>query len=207
MSEQPTSKELPKRRGRPPSGSREAILAAALELLRERGIARLTTRDVASLAGVSEASIFYHYGDRAGLLTAVYETGVLPLRSLAESHLSGSDPRAVLGDFARALERFLTQVLPILSAAQADPELRDLLAAYMTREDLGPHRSVQVVSEYIRGRQASGLARADVDPDAVALMLVGTCQARSMCRHMALNNVTLPAIDDAVDALVTMLAV
>src|SRR6516165_11234624 len=79
------SADVPKRRGRPPAGGREAILAAALQLLRERGIARVTSREVAALAGVSEASVFYHYKDRAGLLQAVFEQGLEPLRELAVS--------------------------------------------------------------------------------------------------------------------------
>ena len=76
--------DAPKRRGRPPAGGREAILAAALDVIRERGIARLTAREVAGLAGVSEASVFYHYKDRAGLLEAVFEEGLRSLRALAE---------------------------------------------------------------------------------------------------------------------------
>ena len=76
--------DTPKRRGRPPAGGREAILAAALQVIRERGIARLTAREVASLAGVSEASVFYHYKDRFGLLQAVFEEGLRPLQALAE---------------------------------------------------------------------------------------------------------------------------
>ena len=84
--------QAPRRRGRPSAGGREAILEAALTLLRERGIARVTSREVAALAGVSEASVFYHYKDRAGLLQAVFEQGLQPLSDLAKrGMLSGAD--------------------------------------------------------------------------------------------------------------------
>ena len=99
-----SSGELPKRRGRPPAGGREAILAAALKLLRERGIARVTSREVAALAGVSEASVFYHYKDRAGLLQAVFEQGLHPLRELVESGWElGPDLHEVLTRFGTTL--------------------------------------------------------------------------------------------------------
>src|SRR5437588_12552975 len=102
----------PRRRGRPPAGGREAILAAALELLQERGIARVTAREVAALAGVSEASVFYHYKDRAGLLRAVFEQGLRPLRELAEDGgLSGTDLRNALTRFGETLEQFLAPAL------------------------------------------------------------------------------------------------
>src|SRR5919205_227034 len=108
-----------RRRGRPPSGGREAILDATLALLRERGVARLTTRAVAERAGVSEASVYYHYTDKAGLLRAVFECG---LQRLQRAALDGDD---VLAGFGRELERFLEQALPVMTAAQSDAELRD----------------------------------------------------------------------------------
>ncbi len=75
-----------KRRGRPPSGGREEILRATHDLLRERGMAKLTTREVAERAGVSEGSVFYHFEDRFGLLKAVFERALGPL------HLDEIDP-------------------------------------------------------------------------------------------------------------------
>src|SRR6201996_6613209 len=96
-----TTSRAPRRRGRPPAGGREAILAAASTLLRERGIARVTSREVAALARVSEASVFYHYKDRTGLLQAVFEQGLAPLRELAEGgRLTGADLHDVLTRFA-----------------------------------------------------------------------------------------------------------
>ena len=122
--------DAPRRRGRPPAGGREAILASALQLLRERGIARVTAREVAGRAGVSEASVFYHYKDRAGLLQAVFEQGVKPLQELSEGGgLTGADVHDALTRFARTLEEFLDQALPVMSAAQSDIALRDALAA------------------------------------------------------------------------------
>src|SRR3954454_9702169 len=126
----------PPRRGRPPSGGREAILAATLALLRERGIARLTTRDVAERAGVSEASVYYHYTDKAGLLRAVFAAGLPPLQAL---DVTGPTALLTLGT---ELERFLEQALPVMMAAQSDAALRDELSRYLAENDLGPHRGV-----------------------------------------------------------------
>ncbi|MBV9425137.1 MAG: TetR/AcrR family transcriptional regulator [Solirubrobacterales bacterium] len=198
--------EVTKRRGRPPSGGREAILAATLELLRQRGIGRLTTREVAVVAGVSEASIYYHFNDRSGLLQAVFEEGIRPLQELgAEGGLSGPFRRELLLTLGEAIERFLDQALPILTAAQSDAELRDRLAAYMDEQDLGPHRGVLALGSYLADEQAAGRVRADVDPYAVGLMLVGTCFTRSSQRQMPTHRSELPALADIVDALVTLL--
>jgi len=195
-----------KRRGRPPAGGRQAILAAALELLRERGVARLTTREVASRAGVSEGSVFYHYGDRSGLLRAVFEKGLAPLQALADSgRITGSSVGEVMTRLGAAIERFLDQTLPVISAAQSETELRDALAQYMTEQDLGPHRGVQALSAYIAEQQAAGRVRADVDPQAVALMFVGSCFLRASQRQMPLHKVTLPPLADVITTLDTIL--
>ncbi len=198
----------PKRRGRPPAGGREAILAAALELLRERGIARMTTRRVAELAGVSEASVFYHYTDRAGLLKAVFEEGVGPLEALGANFvISAAKLARTVARFGNALERFLDEVLPVLFAAQSDIELREPLAAYMTERELGPHLGVEALAAYFAGEQAAGRVRTYVDPAAVALMFYGACYLRTSQRQMPVHQVPLPSLEHVARTLETMLSV
>jgi AcrR family transcriptional regulator len=190
-----------RRRGRPSAGGREAILAAALTLLRERGIARVTSREVAALAGVSEAAVFYHYKDRAGLLAAVFEHGLHPLQELAASgRLSGANLHAVLTLFGTTLEQFLDQALPVMNAAQSDVALRDALGAYMTEHDLGPHRGVRALGLYLAAEQSAGRVRAGVDPDAVAMMFVGACYTRASQRQLPAHVADLPALEDVIRA-------
>jgi AcrR family transcriptional regulator len=200
--------ELPRRRrGRPPSGGREAILAAALQLLRERGIAQMTTRRVAELAGVSEASVFYHYSDRAGLLEAAFEVGVRPLQAVGQN-LAASTSSVVrtLTRFGRALERFLDQVLPILAAAQSDVELRDALRAYMNERELGPHGGIDVLTAYFKSEQAEGCVRTDVDARAIALMFAGACYLRSAQRQLPVHRVALPSPERVARTLEVLLS-
>ena len=49
-------------------GHREQLLAAARQLLEEKGYARITTRDLVAASGTNLASIGYHFGSKAGLL-------------------------------------------------------------------------------------------------------------------------------------------
>jgi AcrR family transcriptional regulator len=200
--------EQSKRRGRPPAGGREAILAAALEILRKRGIARMTTRKVAELAGVSEASVFYHYTDRAGLLKAVFTEGVGPLQALGANFvISGAKLARTLARFGHALERFLDEVLPVLFAAQSDIELREPLSAYMTERKLGPHLGVEALAAYFAAEQAAGRVRSDVDPRAVALLFAGACYLRTAQRQMPVHQVPLPSLENVARTLEAMLSV
>lgn len=60
----------PARRGRPSTGARERILAAAVETLKREGYAGLTIAKVAARAGESKALIAYHFGSKHGLIAA-----------------------------------------------------------------------------------------------------------------------------------------
>ena len=54
---------------------RQAVLTAAIAVLGESGPAQLSLRDLARRAGVSHAAPAHHFGDKAGLLTAVAAQG------------------------------------------------------------------------------------------------------------------------------------
>ena len=180
------TEEPSKRRGRPPSGGREAIVEAALAVLREQGIANLTSREVAARAGVSDASVYYHFGDRAGLLQAVFEHGMKPLKFMAGLEGNELEPAEVVSAAMESLERFFDDVLPVFHAAQADPELRAALAAFVEAKDLGPHKGVSLLGGYLRAQQAAGRVRADADAYAIALLIIDSAFARTAREQMLL---------------------
>ena len=66
---------------------REALLAAALELVREGGATALSLREVARRAGVSHAAPAHHFGDKAGLLT---ELAIEGFRLFTEAQRAGA---------------------------------------------------------------------------------------------------------------------
>ncbi|MGW9450050.1 TetR/AcrR family transcriptional regulator [Streptomyces sp. NPDC055632] len=65
---------------------RQAVLAAALDVIAAEGPGALSLRDLARRAGVSHAAPAHHFKDRAGLLTAVAAEGYdLLARTLADT--------------------------------------------------------------------------------------------------------------------------
>ncbi len=54
---------------------RRVLLRAAAEVITETGVATLSMRDLARRAGVSHAAPTHHFGDKAGLLTALATEG------------------------------------------------------------------------------------------------------------------------------------
>lgn len=53
--------------------TRTALLEAAAQVLRERGYAALSTREVAASAGMPLSQIHYHFGSKQGLVLALFE--------------------------------------------------------------------------------------------------------------------------------------
>jgi AcrR family transcriptional regulator len=70
---------------------RRALLKAAAEAITEQGVASLSMRDLARRAGVSHAAPSHHFGDKAGLLTALAAEGFEQLaKALATSRLASN---------------------------------------------------------------------------------------------------------------------
>jgi len=102
-------------------GHREALLAAARELLREKGFARTTARDLVAVSNTNLASIGYHYGSKEKLLYTAMEA------EFAEwiEHVGGLAMRT---EGASAIERL---AFAWATVRDTFPEHRALLVAYL----------------------------------------------------------------------------
>ncbi|GGQ31904.1 TetR/AcrR family transcriptional regulator [Streptosporangium pseudovulgare] len=78
---------MPERRSRKDAArNREAVLAAADALFTRRESPEdVTMADVAAAAGVGKGTLFRAFGDRAGLLRALYEARLEPIREAVEA--------------------------------------------------------------------------------------------------------------------------
>jgi AcrR family transcriptional regulator len=192
------------RRGRPPTGVREAVLEATEEMLGQAGIT-LSTKEIARRSGVAESSIFYHFGDRLGLLQAVINKH-LPLFSDAavvlERHSGSTDLATDLAALLSGLEQFYLRILPILGALQSDGQLRELLAG--RGGAVGPHLALQPVADLLRAERGAGRLRATVDPTAGALLLIGAAHQRALHQYL-LGGPTAARFLPPVDAVVATL--
>jgi len=76
---------------------RRALLTAAEEAITENGVATLSMRDLARRAGVSHAAPTHHFGDKAGLLTALATEGFDQLAKAMATSLLASNSFLELG--------------------------------------------------------------------------------------------------------------
>jgi AcrR family transcriptional regulator len=116
----------PARKG---SATRERIVEAALETLRENGFAGTTARSIAARGGFNQALIFYHFGSVQKLLQEAFlrnsQAQVAKYREAAANVSSLSD----LVEIARRLHAedlasgAVTAATQLMAAAASDPEL------------------------------------------------------------------------------------
>lgn len=100
--------------------TREQILDAAWKRVVEHGPAAISVKDIAAEAGVSRQLVYFHYGNRAGLLTAMArhrdnQSGFAA--AIADSH--ETDPIIAIEHVLRAWCAYLPEILPVARALEA----------------------------------------------------------------------------------------
>ncbi|MEA2681844.1 MAG: hypothetical protein QOK05_172 [Chloroflexota bacterium] len=132
------------RRRRQTAKSRDLILAAALALMRDVGVRRMSIEAVATAAGVGKTTIYRWWPSKGLLAMDAFEhgMGILEPKTVADNGTLRGD----LSDLVRPVidsmreaggERLGPQ---IIAEAQSDPEL----AAQIYPRLLAPHRSLHV---------------------------------------------------------------
>jgi AcrR family transcriptional regulator len=83
------------------TSARDKLLQAAMKVFARDGLHRATTRVIAEEAGVNEVTLFRHFTNKEGLLSAV-------MQSVVEAHATENlgDEKEWTGDLRRNLRRF-----------------------------------------------------------------------------------------------------
>ncbi|MGP6159873.1 MAG: TetR/AcrR family transcriptional regulator [Vulcanimicrobiaceae bacterium] len=177
--------------------TRLRILAATRELYARNGSRGTTTREVAELADVNEATVFRHFGTKQHLLAAMldYYSEASQVRQLVES--ASALP---LEEQLRALGH---------SSVEAMRRKEDLIKIGMAEEVSNPEGSVCVWRAPVEARRAlAGMMRGRVeagelrgDPDTLARIFMSLFFSYVMARKLWSLECELTQ-DDAVNTMV-----
>ncbi len=152
------------------TATRDRLITATIDLIRTEGLAAVSARSVGRVADANQALVFYHFGTRAALVEAAYDTSVAAATQDYADQLgqanSVGDLLAV-ADRIRATEqgRGNVQLMgQLLAGAQHDDALRTLAV-----------RSVEAwadaVEPAVRRALSDGVLADLVDPAAVTRLL------------------------------------
>jgi hypothetical protein len=123
---------------------RDRILTAAVSVMRERGVAATTTKEIARVAGVAEGSIYNHFANKTELVAASMAQVASGIRD-ALARLAGQVGHHTveenLAELAEAEIAFFTELLPITGPVLGDRTLREWLHAGGPGTTTAPARS------------------------------------------------------------------
>jgi AcrR family transcriptional regulator len=158
----------------PESGTRSEIVAATRKLIEDRGIAHITTKQIAKAAGCAEGTIFRHFARKEDLLLAAVLANFPSLQESLAS-ITGGSSRERLRRLALIVIRFFEQITPAATAVLSDAELTRRHREIVRERDGGPQRLYTAVVRFIESEQARGTLHADLSPLHIASALLGPC--------------------------------
>jgi AcrR family transcriptional regulator len=155
------------------------MLDAAAHVMRTRGMARATTKEIAKAAGYSEAALYKHFRDKTEIFLAVLAERVpstlgAVLANLVQRAGEGS-VQDTLQELARAALGFYWETFVMAASVFSEPQLLAAHRAEVLERDAGPHHVSEAVAKYIAAEQDLGRVRADIDHRAAADLLLGAC--------------------------------
>jgi len=176
---------LPQERRRAPSDDRRAAIAkAARELIAEKGVEGLRTRDIAERVGINVATMHYHVPTKEALIELVAESLQLFFRGQSIMR-----PRAHLG----ALEKMDLEFVDFREIVFERPEIMLVFSELMERgrrderiaEAILPVKKKwrQIMVDLLSEGVTEGVYRQDLDPDAFATVLMSTMIGFCRNRH------------------------
>ena len=158
--------------------SRTELIDAAIDIILKDGIDALRIEDVCDRVGVTKGSLYWHFNDRTGLIR---ESLLEHMRRLGAAQLSvlsdavGSDATrdeylvriagALVDPFDAKEVESRWQRLELITTSRRDPELAAIMSDIQRRHQ-------RYLTDLMETASARGLLRSDVDPKAMAAMLV-----------------------------------
>src|SRR6266542_669854 len=157
---------------------RERIVAAAIQVIRERGVTRATTKEIARAAKVSEGSIYNHFENKTALFGAAFGAVTSGIRGAMRELAASVGKGTVEGNLERlagAAVRFYGELLPMTASALADHQVSAWLRQRMPERGGGPVQGHAALIAYLEAERAAGRLGPAADPAFIAAALLGAC--------------------------------
>ncbi len=150
------------------AATQERILVAATKLFLEQGFEQTTVAQVAQGAGVSRATVFWHFSDKAGLFREAFHRLIEPFRAALEHRFEEVDPEKRLVQQIALYQSFAVNQRPALEgfvrwAIDAKSFRESMIATLLDMHQ----RYTGALTEVI-----AVLAPPDCDPKALALAII-----------------------------------
>ena len=159
-----------------PGETRQKILEATARLIQMKGLARVTTKEIARETGLSEGALYRHFEHKEEVLFAVLTKHLPTFLEIFQTHVAGTGSVSEnLEAIALAAIEYYGQLIPMSASFFADTELLAHYQAALRQTNGGPQRFFEVVAAYIAEEQALGRIEKHVPALNIAIQLLGPC--------------------------------
>jgi|SRR5215467_3235976 len=159
-----------------PGETRQKILEATARLLQMKGLARVTTKEIARETGLSEGALYRHFEHKEEVLFAVLTKNLPTFLETLQTHVAGTGSVSEnLEAIALAAIQYYGQLVPLIASFFADTELLAHYQATMRHHNGGPQRFFEVVAAYIAEEQDLGRIEKHIPALTIAIQLLGPC--------------------------------
>ncbi len=168
--------------------TRDAILDGAWRVMRTRGLAGTTTKEIARAAGYSEATLYKLFSDKVDLFLSVLSERLPRVGVVTHGVADLAGTGAVAANLERIVSetcRFYAASFPLAMSLFSDPALLARHRAGVRELGAGPEVVVEAVRAYLRAEQSLARVGPRAPVDAAAMSLVGACFHRAFLLRFA----------------------
>jgi AcrR family transcriptional regulator len=158
--------------------TRDDILAAAEQVIRQHGLGGATTKRIAEVAGCSEGSIYNHFANKQDLVTCTVAARMRSFPAEAKALPDQAGSGTVVGNLhtlATSAVRFFSNGVPMMAAMMGEPDEARAHARAIDAQGSGPRWVMRSIVEYLRREQDLDRVAPDADLEGAAICLVGAC--------------------------------
>ena len=188
--------------------TRERIVEAAERVVRERGLARTTTKEIARAAGYSEGTLYKHFESKEDLVLAVLAERVPSFVALVDelpARVGRGTVRETLEEVASNALAFYGEIVPMAASIFSEPGLLARHREGMHKRGAGPQMVNEALAVYLGAEKRLGRVREDANPEAAAAMVLGACYQRAFFRSYLGGDVPAEGEEDFVGGIVQTL--
>ncbi|SRR5579884_1534840 len=170
--------------------TRQKILEATERLIKLKGLARVTTKEIAREIGLSEGALYRHFEHKEEVFFAIIAQHLPTFLGTFEAHLPGTENvQSNLKVILMAAMDYFDRLIPMSASFLADTEL---LAQYRTKMGQvvaesgngGPQKVEDLLATYLEEEKQLGRLPARVASREIAVLLLGACFQFAYLYHL-----------------------
>ena len=167
----------------------QQIVDAVEKLMITKGLARVTTKEIAQATGLSEGALYRHFSHKEDVFFVVLQKHLPVLVDVLDRQVAGTKTvRENLIEIALAVLSYYEQLIPINASFFADTDLLNRFREALRQIGGSPRLLHERVADYIEEEQRLGRIEPHLPALSIASLLLGSVHLYGFMRQMLGEN-------------------